>query len=137
MAISEVGEWMAFNLPDGYTQVHTVVKRDGDGAEAQITIRVDNVYDGEVVDTKYITETAGEAMTELPEPSSADTTLSIRPTKFTLKGHEYDGVAIDVAKNGEPYQVWYVSSDIPVYGVGKRTNADGFASYEIADFGMN
>lgn len=136
MAVSEVGEWVSFNLPDGYVQKHMVVKRDGTGPEAQVTIRVDNIYDSEVVDSKYITEPAGELMTEVTPPEDAAVEITCRPDAFTLKGKEYDGVAIDVTKDGKPYQVWYVSSDIPVYGLGKRTTADGTRDFEVADFGM-
>lgn len=137
MAKAEIGEWVAFALPDGYIQKHTVVKRQGEGADAEITLRVENVYDGEVVDVNYITELAGEALVTLPEPEDPAFTLSCRKTKFTLKGKEFEGLALDIQKDGKPHLVWYVSADIPVYGVGKRTGADGAVTFEMADFGKN
>lgn len=137
MAVSEIGEWVSFNLPDGYVQKHTVVKREGVGAEAQVTIRVDNIYDGEVVNSDYIVEDAGEPVTEVSPSEDAGVAFTCRPDAFMLKGKEYQGVALEVTRDGKPYQVWYISADIPVYGLGKRTSADNTSGFEIGDFGMN
>lgn len=137
LAVAEIGEWVSFELPDGYIQKHIVVKREGEGPESQVTIRVDNIYKDEVVNSDYKVETAGEPLAELPQPEDPEVTLSCRPEVFTLKGKEYAGVAIDVKRAGEPYQIWYVTADIPVYGLAKRDGFGGSAGFEIADFGSN
>lgn len=136
LAVAAIGEWVSFELPDGYVQKHTVVKREGEGPGALVTIRVDNIYDDEIVDSNYITETAGEPLAELPHPEREDITLSSAPETFGLKGKQYPGTAITVKRDGKTIQVWYVSSDLPVYGLGKRVDAEGADDFEIADFGM-
>lgn len=136
MAKSEIGEWVVFNLPDGDIQKHIVVKRDGEGVKAQVTIRVDNIYDGEVVNSEYIVEDAGESHVAVPPPHDEKVKIRCRDETIGLKGNEYKGVRLDVERDGKPYQTWYISSDIPVYGLIRRSEANG-AEFEIADFGMN
>ncbi|MCC8190108.1 MAG: hypothetical protein LIP77_05645 [Planctomycetes bacterium] len=136
MAVSAVGEWVEFSLPDGYIQRHTVAERNGEGPEAEVIIRVDNIYDGEVVESSTVTETAGEPETAPPVPSDTSVTLRCYPDTFSIRGAEYEGVAVEVSRDGEPYQIWYVSPDIPVYGLGKRENLNDDGSFEIAGFGL-
>ena len=130
LAAAKVGEWVLYKIPGGYTQKQTVVKREGDGAAAKVTVRVDNIYEGQVANSHEMTDTAGTSFAPLP-PTDSGVKLSVSKEKITVKGKTIDAVKLD-KDNGE--SVWYLSPEIPVYGVIKVIS-HGSETCDLIDYG--
>lgn len=135
LASAKVGEWVTYQIPDGFTQKHLVVERTGEGAKAQVKIHIDSILDGEVVDTTELVEIAGEESVELPPIEEEGATVSLARKQFNVMGKTLDGYTIEVFKSGKLYQTWEVSPTLPVYGlVGRRTDDGGLTDFEIIDY---
>ncbi len=127
------GEWALFEIPGGYTQKQTIVSRQGSGPEAEIKIRIDNIYNGEVVNSQEVTEVAGEESFELPEPES-DVVLSVTEETIALKGKDVPVTVITATESDGSATSWYISPVVPVYGLVKQV-ADDEVEINLVDFG--
>lgn len=135
LATAKVGEWVTYKIPEGFTQKHLVVERIGDGAKAQVKIRVDSILDGEVVDTIEMVEIAGEELTEMPDSLEDGVTVELARKNLQAAGKTIDGYTIEIFKDGALYQTWEVAPSLPVYGlVGRTTNDGGQTDFEIVDY---
>ncbi len=135
LASAEVGEWVLYQLPGGFTQRHIVVERTGEGEDANITIKVDDILDGKVTQTHEVTEIAGKPMAPMPHLKDPGTTAVVREETVQVKGKSFKCVAVDIKKGNDVLRTWYVSPEFPVYGLVKRTEVKGKEpSFEAVDF---
>lgn len=135
LATAKVGEWVSYGLPDGFVQKHTVVERSGDGAEAHLVIRIDNYKDGKIAGTSEIDEIAGEPMAPMPPARDEGAVATVRNEEVVVKGRKVEGLAIDVKKGPALLRTWYLSPEVPVYGLVKRVDSQGNTEFEAIDFG--
>lgn len=50
-------------------------------------------------------------------------------------GKSFEGYTIEITKNDQPYQVWQIAPDLPVYGLlGRKTEDGGQTDFEIIDY---
>lgn len=132
---AKVGEWALYVVPNDYQQRLSVIERDKDGEDATVTVQVDNILDGEVVSTGYYSDTAGKPMTEPEPPGEGRVTKVLRDT-FTLDGRQY-AVSVVRVESDDPEEGdtdWWVSAEIPVFGLAKRVE-DGETVMELVDYG--
>ncbi len=134
LADAKVGEWVVYKLPEGFTQKHMVVERTGNGPDATITIRITDMLDGKVTNTREIEEVAGEAMAPMPPPKDEGATAAIREGDAEVRGKEVDAIIVDVKKGGALLRSWYLVPEIPVYGLFKRVDANGTVEFEAIDY---
>ena len=139
LSFAKVGEWVSYALPDGYVQKLSVIRRAGDSDEGTVTVRVENLWKGEVVDSREITEVAGESFTAPRVPNEPGVTVALRQEAATLRGSP---VAVSVVEintySDDPDEVkaveYWITSDIPVFGILKKVE-DGEVEWELADYG--
>ena len=138
LATAKAGEWASYGFPNGYTQKQTVISREGDGAEAMVTVRIEDIYENEVVQTREISRPAGEPMTEPEIPDDPNISVDIRQDNTEVKGKTLAATVIVVDKDyddeDDERSEWWISSEIPVFGIIKVV-ADGETRFEIVDFG--
>lgn len=139
LSFAKVGEWVSYSLPSGYTQKLTVMKRDGDGDTAMVTVRVENIYEGEVTESREITHEAGEPYSAPQVPQRQGVTVALRQETADMKGRP---VAVSVVEintyapdpdERKSVEYW-ITSDVPVFGILKKVE-DGEIEWELADWG--
>lgn len=139
LANAKVGEWASYRLPDGYIQKLTVAKRLGSGPEALVTVKIENIYDGEVVTVHEITQEAGESPTAPRIPAEEGMTVSVRKDSATVKDKTYPVTIVQLDRytgdeEDDRSTEWWSTPDIPVFGIIKRVE-DGELQWEIEDWG--
>ena len=123
---AKVGEWASYMLPGGYVQKLTVIKREGEGPYALVTVKIDNIYDGKVVESKEVTEEAGEAFSTPSTYNDEGVTVSVRNETVKIGGKQAAAGVVAINKwlgwDNEDNEVteWWVSSDVPVFGIVKK-----------------
>lgn len=132
---AKVGEWALFSVPGGYTQKQTIVGRQGSGADADVTIRVETSLNGNLIDSQEITELAGDATVPQPEPEPG-TAVTVTAATLAVKGTNYPVTVVTTTERDGTVESWHVSPDIPVYGLVKQV-VDGKTEVELVDFGWN
>lgn len=142
LATAKIGEWATYRLPNGYLQKLTVIKRDGEGPEAMVTVRVENIYDNEVVNTIEFARDAGNPMEPPRVEDDPAVSWEITTRNVTVNGkaivatvveieYEYDDDDID-----DEEVEWYMSADIPVFGLIKKVDDDD-VTFELVEYGEN
>ncbi len=135
LSSAEVGEWVLYRLPGGFTQRHIVVERTGNGEDANITIKVDDILDGKVTQTHEVTEIAGKPMAPMPQLKDPGTTAVVREETIKVNDQSFKCTAVDIKKGNDVLRTWYVSPDFPVYGLVKRVEVKGSEpSFEAIEF---
>ncbi len=131
LATAQVGEWASYQLQSGYIQKHTVTKRDGSGPDAMVTVLVENYYDDELVDSREITQEAGEPMhlAEAPEGSEIDVDIET----MTILGRSMQVWSIEIDYDDDKDVEWYISPDVPVFGLIKQESDRG-EDYVLVDY---
>lgn len=142
LATAKVGEWATYSVPNGYQQKLTVIKREGDGPEAQVTVRVDNIYDGQLVNSTEFVRDAGAPM----EPPRVDyepgVSVEIKRRSVTVKGRSMEATVVEVEYDYDDEDIddeeveWYVSAEVPVFGIIRKIEDDKTV-FELVDFGEN
>lgn len=139
LATAKVGEWAVYKLPDGYIQKQTVLSRDGSGPEAMVTVRIEDIYNKEVVNTREISIPAGEPMTlpRLPEGRNLEIGVDRKDTDVLGKTYNVTIIEVedkDAADDEADDTEWWVSSEITVFGIVKKYTEDKL-DFEIIAFG--
>lgn len=133
LATAEVGEWATYQLQNGYIQKHTVTKRDGDGPVAMVTVQVENFYDDELVDSREITQEAGESMHVAVAPPGGEVDVSIATTTILGRSMQVWTIEIDYDDKDDKDVKWYVSPDVSVFGLIKQESDRG-QDYVLVDY---
>ena len=141
-----VNDWVIFKMRDGTRVRHSVLTRTGQTKDSDITIRSE-VLDGErVVSSRRWVQKIGEEFVEPPvEGEFYDNgTVDRSQYSFTRREEsiEFDGSrmpiqVVEVFKGDTLQRTWYLSTELPVYGVIKRTSgSDRSSDFEVVDFGF-
>lgn len=140
LSFAKVGEWASYSLPNGYIQKLTVVKRFGEGPLALVTVQVDNIYGGKVVDSKQITQEAGDPFTSPGTPPDDGVIVSVRNDLITLKGRQEVAGVVEITKDmgteDQSLVEWWTNAEIPVFGIFKKVD-DGAIAWQLADWGFD
>ena len=138
LAVAKVGEWASYNVPNGYIQKLTVVKREGEGSEALVTVRVDNIYDGQLVNSTEFTRDAGEPFEQPRVEMGPGVKVDIDTERKTVKGKSIEVTVVEIEYDYDDDEdediEWHVSAEIPVFGILKRVENDETV-FELVDFG--
>ncbi len=139
-------DWVIFKMRDGSRTRHSVLARSGTGADADITMRSE-VLDGDrVVSSRRWVQKVGEQFVEPPVEGEFSDSGTIDRTLYTFTRREdaisFDGKempiqVVEVFKQNNLLRTWYLSTELPVYGVIKRTSGTSRESdFEVVDFGF-
>lgn len=120
-------------FPAGTPRNKTVIGRDGNGPTATVRIKLDNIYNGKVVNSQELSEVAGDPMGSMPEAESG-TTQRIVNENMTVKGAPVQVTTIITKDKDGSESTWSVSAAVPVYGLVRQT-ADGKTEIQLQDYG--
>lgn len=138
LSFAKPGEWAGYSLPNGYTQRLTVLDRTGDGPDSVVTVLVENIYDGKVVDAQEITEEAGETYSSPKAPAEPGVFVSVRQGVARVKGRDVRAGIVEfnshLGTEDQNVTEWWTNAEIPVFGIVKKVS-DGEVEWEIADWG--
>lgn len=139
LAVAKPGEWATYAVSNGYIQKQTVVSRSGEGPEASVTVKIENIFEGRTVTETEVVEEAGSPMREVERPPAGsgvsveakiiDMNVKGRTIPVTVLEFEYD----DEDDDGE--MKWFLSAEVPVYGI-VRQETDDVVEFELLDYGM-
>ncbi|MCD8140050.1 MAG: hypothetical protein LUE17_09800 [Planctomycetaceae bacterium] len=143
---AKVNDWVIFKMRDGSRTRHSVLARTGAGKDADITLRSE-VLDGErVVSSRRWVQKVGEQFVEPPvEGEFSDNgevdrslyTFTRREDSISFDGSEMPIQVVEVYKQNNLLRTWYLSTQLPVYGVIKRSSgANRESDFEVVDFGF-
>lgn len=127
-------------LPDSrrvYPKALSIVNRSGAGPDAEATVRIESILDGKVVEFTESIQTAGEPLVPLPEPDDGSVTFDFAPETISVMGKELKGFSVKVARDGDWLQTWYVSPELPVYGLAGCRTDDGSGDFQLLDYHKN
>lgn len=136
LANADVGDWVLFRLPDGKTQKHTVIERNGAGKEATATVQIVDFQGNVPTFSKKQTFPAGEEFMQPPAPEGKKYTYERRKETVNFDGSALEVTIVDVFDKNNKVRTWYLSTEFPVYGTMKRLNGDGDSEFSIVTFGM-
>lgn len=136
LAHAEIGDWIMFKMGDGSVQKHSIVEREGEGPKGEIVIRIENMVNNEVASTRRIRQPIGEEFVEPPTPEGETRHYERRKETVTFEGSALEITIIDVFNKDKLDRTWYLSSELPVYGVIKKVFANGDSEFEVIDFGF-
>lgn len=140
IATAQVGEWATYKMPTGYTQKLTVTNREGEGPTAMVTVLVENFYEGELVDSSEIVQEAGERVNPVEVPDDPKISIKVEMKDVTVKGRTIRATVVkvereaDVDDEDDEEIEWYLSNEIPVFGLIKQDTDDDM-EYELLDYG--
>ena len=134
MATAKTGEWALYEMPDGYVQKHIVAAREGSGPEAEVTIRIENIYDGQVVETKELQMEAGEPWRESYFAGDDTKKVAVETGRTQVAGKDIATVTVRVTDAEGNESEWVVSPEIPVFGLIRQSGA-GAPSYRLKEWG--
>ncbi len=132
LADVEPGEWASYAVPNGYIQKHTVTKVEGSGPDALVVVRVENIYEDEVVNVVEVEYKAGEVDNPLDIPDQPGVSLNLRRDNIPFKGTRLPVVIMTINANGENSE-WYLSPEVSVYGL-VRQITDGKVVFDLLDY---
>lgn len=136
LAHAEIGDWILFKMVDGTTQKHAIVEREGEGPTAEIVIRIENIVNDQPSSARRIRQAVGEEFVEPPVPEGEKHTYERRKETVMFEDSALEITIIDVFNNDSLERTWYLSSELPVYGVIKKVLASGASEFEVIDFGF-
>lgn len=132
---ARVGEWTLYKTQNGYTQKHTVVKVDGTGPSAAVAVRIDNIYNGEVVDSHEVYHEAGGVNHPIKLPEGRDAKIEVSTKDVTVKGKTIRATVVELERDDDEME-WYLSDEVPVFGMIKQISDDDL-EYDLIDYGNN
>lgn len=136
LAHAEIGDWITFKMADGTTQKHSIIERTGESPDGEIVIRIEAFSNNELQNSRRIRQAIGKEFVEPPVPEGEKHTYERRKENITFEGAQLEITIIDVLNGGKLSRTWYLSTELPVYGVIKKTFANGSSEFEVVDFGF-
>ena len=136
LAHAEIGDWIMFKMGDGTVQKHSIVEREGDAPKGEIVVYIQNMVNNEPTTGRRIRQPIGEEFVEPPVPEGESHTYERRKETVMFEGAALEITIIDVFNGDKPVRTWYLSSELPVYGVIKKVLANGDSEFEVIDFGF-
>ncbi len=136
LAHAKLGDWITFKMADGTQQRHTVIERTGDTPTSEIVVRIETLVNNQPQDVKRFRQNVGEEFVKPPVPYGETHTYRRRQESITFEGTLLEITILDIMNNGTLVRTWYLSTELPVYGVIKKTFANGSSEFEVVDFGF-
>ncbi len=136
---AEIGDWVEFKMANGNVQKVSVLERSGTGPKGQVTVRTENYRDGRIQDSRRVTQDVGEEYIDPPadrDDSEKGDSFGRRKGVAMIQDGEAEVNIIDVYKGDKLLRTWYLTPEIPVYGVLKLVRGDGSLVFETIDFGV-
>lgn len=139
---AEVGDWVRYAVSaDGnQEQRMTVVRRQGEGDDLKITVKYDTYSQGKLVNSGQTIHDAKDFTNELPA-QAGHAEINIDEEEVEVKGTTLVVTVVRFAEEPEEgkktgkTREWYLSDDIPVYGVIKQVE-NGEKTSSLLDFGF-
>lgn len=137
LAHAEKGDWVLLKMADGKLQKHTIIDRQGEGPEADVSIQIVDFTGNTPTHSRSLKQKAGKPFVEPPPPDD-DKKYTYERRKETVN---YDGSAmevtiVDVFAGNDRVRTWYLSTEFPVYGVIKRMTGNA-TDFELLDYGIS
>ncbi len=138
LATAVTGDWVEFRLRDGRNQRVSILDREGSSPDGKVSIRTEHYLDGKILDSRRVSQAIGEEFVEPPAERDGEKGDSFGRRRGTaiIQGGEAEVSIIDVYKGDRLLRTWYLSPEIPVYGVLKLVRGDGTSEFEVVDFGV-
>ncbi len=136
---AEKGDWVEFKMANGMVQKVSILERSGSGTKAQVTVRTENYLDGKIQDSRRVVQEVGEEYIDPPadrEGGEKGDSFGRRKGVAMIGDGEAEVNIIDVYKGDKLLRTWYLTPEIPVYGVLKLVRGDGSTVFETIDFGV-
>ncbi len=134
LSFAQVGESASYKLPNGYIQKLTVIKRSDQSPEAMVTVLVENIYDGRVVDAKEITEKAGDPFSVPSVPADPGVFVSVRNDIARVMDKDVVAGIVEINRNlgteDQDVTEWWTCTDVPVFGIIKKVE-NGQDAWEL------
>jgi hypothetical protein len=135
LATADVGDWVLFKLPDGKTQKHTVIEKNGTGKEATAVVQIVDFQGTVPTFSRKVTSPAGEEFMQPPMPEGKKYTFERSKETIDFDDSEVEVTIVDVFDKDKKVRSWYLSTDIPVYGTMKRVDANGNPEFSLVTSG--
>lgn len=140
---AEAGDWVMFKMADGSKMKYSVVSRTGPGEAADITLRAET-FDGDrmTASRRWVQKVGPNFMQPsvegLEENDKAKKNFSFNRREDTINfdGSKMGIQIIEVFDGNNLIRTWYLSTEIPVFGVIKRVGRSKAADFEVVDFGF-
>ncbi len=136
LAHAQIGDWIMFKMADGTIQKHSIIERTGDAPNGEIVVHIETMVNNQPQDARRFRQAIGEEMVEPPVPDGQIHTYRRRRETITFEGTQLEITILDVMSGGSLVRTWYLSTELPVYGVIKKTFANGSSEFEVVDFGF-
>jgi hypothetical protein len=137
LSFARVGEWASYTLPGGYVQKLIVIGRSEPGPEGLVTIRIENLYDGQLVEAREIVEKAGEPFAAPNVPVDPGVFVAVRNDIAALKDRDVVAGVVEINKalgtEDQDVTEWWTSADVPVFGIIKKVE-NGENAWELVDW---
>lgn len=140
LAEARVGDWVRYVASaDGHQEQRmTVVGRQGEGDELKITVKYEVYSQGKLLASNQTVHGVKDFANELPESGHA--TVTVDEEEVTIKGKPVACTVVhieDEARDGKAGRTreWYLSDDIPIYGVVKQVE-NGENTSSLIDYGF-
>lgn len=142
---SVLGDWVLYQTSDDghQRQKMTVVKIEGEDDDMQITVQFDNFVQGKLANSGKSVHTVKDFSNEMSSDDKPGVTISLRAEEVMVKNKPIICTVVTVTPDEEDdeeggdasgYREWFLSDDVPVYGV-VRQNEDGETKSRLIDFG--
>lgn len=135
LATADVGDWVLFKLPDGKTQKHTVLEKNGSGKDATAVVQIVDFQGNVPTFSRKMTFPAGEEFMQPPMPEGKKFTFERSKETIDFDGSEVEVTIVDVYDKDKKVRSWYLSTEFPVYGTMKRVDANGNPEISVVTFG--
>ncbi len=136
LAHAQIGDWILFKMADGTLQKHSIIERTGAAPDGEIVVHIETMVNNQPQDARRFRQAIGEELVKPPVPAGQTHTYRRRQESIIFEGTALDITILDVLNNGALERTWYLSAELPVYGVIKKTFANGSSEFEVVDFGF-
>lgn len=130
---AKVGQWVHYKIMGGMEQKQSITAIEGDGDDRVITLTIEIMQNGAVVQSQETKLNLKEAKAQEEAARASTPDVTIVEETITVNGKSYDAVVVEGEANGMKSRI-YMSEKIPVSGMLKM-DAGGMAMLELVDFG--
>lgn len=133
LSTAKAGDWALYRIPNGYAQRLSIVRRIGEGPNAEVAIRIESIMDGKVVEFSENTHAVGEPTASMPELEDGRVRVALSCETMAWGGKELSGYSMNVTRGGRWLQKWYISPMVPIYGLVKCETDDGSGDFTLLE----
>lgn len=130
----KVGQWVLYKDAAGIEHKQSIIALEGEGDERVVTFKIEEIRDGEVVDSEDKPMNLAERRTVESEARKIHSEIAYDTEKVTVAGRDFDAVVLSVDYKGKRVRT-YMSEEVPVTCVIKVEVDDEGPVVELIDFG--